>query len=363
MTGFFEGAPRPHVGCCAETSAVGLRWHSLLFTQSGEWVRKGSSLKPSCNYLCDLSVLRGVRRWLVEEGGRGGGCIKRCKEEEWRMQGANVLVMFLIDFLEQARVTSKQICVKRSRDSAAFKGGQHAERLGRFVFLLLIQVASRAELQLRTGGDAIKTLGVMSQGCSKFELMHACSRLRRIFMRSFKSLALHSGSDQRRGTLFGFLDVQIFWNAESSSLSGWQGWQYVKVLSLTELYIFNFWLKNIAEDRHWLLDVVDNVPPFSVWCPSITCKYFNIQRFKHFSSFQIEKWKKLQVDVNHHRIFSQLYNIISFNKAFQQRIVLNLMIHFLSGGTIRLFSARFQKRKKRKKSCAKSSSQYLISHY
>lgn len=83
------------------------------------------------------------------------------------MQGANVLVMFLIDFLEQARVTSKQICVERSPDSVGFEGGQHAERLGRFVFLLLIQVASRAELQLQTGGDAIKTLGVMSQGCSK----------------------------------------------------------------------------------------------------------------------------------------------------------------------------------------------------
>lgn len=78
--------------------------------------------------------------------------------------------VFVIDFLEQARVTSKQICVKRRRDSVAFKGGRHAERLGRFVFLLLIQVPSLAELQLRTGGDAIKTSGVMSQGCSRFLL-------------------------------------------------------------------------------------------------------------------------------------------------------------------------------------------------
>lgn len=65
-------------------------------------------------------------------------------------------------------MTSKQICVKRSRDSVAFKGGRRAERLGRFVFLLLIQVPSRAELQLRTGGGAIKTSGVVSQGCSRF---------------------------------------------------------------------------------------------------------------------------------------------------------------------------------------------------
>lgn len=136
-----------------------------------------------------------------------GGGIKRCKEEEWRMQGANVLVMFLIDFLERARMTSKQICVKRSRDSVAFKGGRHAERLGRFVFLPLIQVASRAELQLRTGSDAIRTLGVMSQGCSRLWLMHARSHLRRNFMLSLKSLALHSGSDQSCRSLFGSLET------------------------------------------------------------------------------------------------------------------------------------------------------------
>lgn len=37
------------------------------------------------------------------------------------MLGANVLVMFLIDFLEQARVTSKQIAVERNSDLLLFR--------------------------------------------------------------------------------------------------------------------------------------------------------------------------------------------------------------------------------------------------
>ncbi len=50
------------------------------------------------------------------------------------MLGANVLVMFLIDFLEQARVTSKQIVVERNSDLLLFKGGLHSERLRQFFF-------------------------------------------------------------------------------------------------------------------------------------------------------------------------------------------------------------------------------------
>ena len=51
------------------------------------------------------------------------GDIKRSKEEKWKMLGANVLVMFLIDFLEQARVTSKQIAVERNSDLLLLREG------------------------------------------------------------------------------------------------------------------------------------------------------------------------------------------------------------------------------------------------
>lgn len=49
--------------------------------------------------------------------------IKRSKEEKWKMLGANVLVMFLIDFLEQARVPSKQIAVERKSDLLLLREG------------------------------------------------------------------------------------------------------------------------------------------------------------------------------------------------------------------------------------------------
>lgn len=39
------------------------------------------------------------------------------------MLGANVLVMFLIDFLEQARVTSKQGAIERNSDLLLLKEG------------------------------------------------------------------------------------------------------------------------------------------------------------------------------------------------------------------------------------------------
>lgn len=39
------------------------------------------------------------------------------------MLGANVLVMFLIDFLEQARVASKQIAVERNSDLLLLREG------------------------------------------------------------------------------------------------------------------------------------------------------------------------------------------------------------------------------------------------
>lgn len=51
------------------------------------------------------------------------GDIKRTKEEEWKMLGANVLVMFLIDFLELVRLTSKQIAVERMSDLFLLREG------------------------------------------------------------------------------------------------------------------------------------------------------------------------------------------------------------------------------------------------
>lgn len=51
------------------------------------------------------------------------GDIKRSKEEKWKTLGANVLVVFLIDFLEQTRVTSKQIAVERNPDLLLLREG------------------------------------------------------------------------------------------------------------------------------------------------------------------------------------------------------------------------------------------------
>lgn len=51
------------------------------------------------------------------------------------MLGANVLVMFLIDFLEQARVTSKQIAVERNSDLLLLREGCTLKGLDSFFFL------------------------------------------------------------------------------------------------------------------------------------------------------------------------------------------------------------------------------------
>lgn len=61
------------------------------------------------------------------------------------MLGANVLVMFLIDFLEQARVTSKQIAVERNLN---FKGGLRSERFKQFFFLFKCICKSELKLEL-----------------------------------------------------------------------------------------------------------------------------------------------------------------------------------------------------------------------
>lgn len=60
------------------------------------------------------------------------GDIKHSKEEEWKMLGANVLVMFLIDFLEHARVTSKQIAVERNPDLLLLREGCTLKALDSF---------------------------------------------------------------------------------------------------------------------------------------------------------------------------------------------------------------------------------------
>lgn len=49
------------------------------------------------------------------------------------MLGTNVLVMFLIDFLEQARVASKQIAVERNSDSLLLR--ERCTLKGTFFFL------------------------------------------------------------------------------------------------------------------------------------------------------------------------------------------------------------------------------------
>lgn len=64
------------------------------------------------------------------------------------MLGANVLVMFLIDFLEQARVTSKQIAVKRNSDLFLLREGCTLRGLER-VFNFIIQVPTH--MQAETG--------------------------------------------------------------------------------------------------------------------------------------------------------------------------------------------------------------------
>lgn len=64
------------------------------------------------------------------------------------MLGANVLVMFLIDFLEQARVTSKQIAVERNSDLLLLREGCTLKGLDSF-FFFLIQVPS--QIQAQTG--------------------------------------------------------------------------------------------------------------------------------------------------------------------------------------------------------------------
>lgn len=48
------------------------------------------------------------------------------------MLGANVLVMFLIDFLEHAGVTSKQIAVERNPDLLLLREGCTLEALDSF---------------------------------------------------------------------------------------------------------------------------------------------------------------------------------------------------------------------------------------
>lgn len=76
------------------------------------------------------------------------GDIKRSKEEEWKMLGANVLVMFLIDFLEQARVTSKQIAVERNSDLLLLREGCTLKGLDSFFFLFKYLRRSKLKLGL-----------------------------------------------------------------------------------------------------------------------------------------------------------------------------------------------------------------------
>lgn len=67
------------------------------------------------------------------------------------MLGANVLVMFLIDFLEQATVTSKQIAVERNSDLLLLKEGC-TERLRQvYFFLLKYSCISKLKLGLCKG--------------------------------------------------------------------------------------------------------------------------------------------------------------------------------------------------------------------
>lgn len=62
------------------------------------------------------------------------------------MLGANVLVMFLIDFLEQARMTSKQIAVERNSDLLLLREGCTLKGSGS-IFLFLIQVPMHIQAQ------------------------------------------------------------------------------------------------------------------------------------------------------------------------------------------------------------------------
>lgn len=74
--------------------------------------------------------------------------IKRSKEGKWKMLGANVLVMFLIDFLEQARVTSKQIAVERKSDLLLLREGCTLKSSQRFLLLFKFKYLRISRLKL-----------------------------------------------------------------------------------------------------------------------------------------------------------------------------------------------------------------------
>lgn len=64
------------------------------------------------------------------------------------MLGANVLVMFLIDFLEQARVTSKHIAVERNSDLLLLWEGCTLKGLDSFFFFFKFKYLHRSKLKL-----------------------------------------------------------------------------------------------------------------------------------------------------------------------------------------------------------------------